>query len=573
MATAYVLVNIDGQPLGQFSQDAILEQVEVVQEINQHWWCYVTCRQTEDRRFPIEDSIGKDLQAIAVDQDGSQTFLFSGLVLDAELEYEIFGSYTARLTGVSKTYLMDLAPRQKYYDYGQNTAPNVVNETISRAGLTLGDPPPPGDFPMPLVQWGETDYKLLVRIADDAFHFVLPNAQDGQTVNVKGEFADGPTLKWRTEDQLMSFRVRGRLGTAKMDGAHYNPIEGLSKNYTDVKGGPDYFDGASQMVSKVKEQSDAKLKNGYLTDRRSVLNLGEYDVLLQKEVNRALETGITGQGVSLEPKVTAGKKVIIQGVVNVEGTFGVTKVAHHWKPDGYTNDFWCTAASEYKDPVRPKSNPWYGVVIARVFDNNDPKKLGRVKVQYYWQADNQTFWARMMTPHAGSSRGFYFMPEVGDEVVVAFEDGDPERPIVLGCLWNNPDNPPAEDYWGGEYANNDVKRIITKSGHRIQLVDKQGKESISIATPTHLKISMVESSDENGRPTMTLHSDGDIFLDAPNGRIHCKSKLFSREVGDAPVGGVLGGIVHGVGDAAGGVGGVVGGVVHGVGDVVGGQKK
>jgi len=222
--------------------------------------------------------------------------------------------------------------------------------------------------------------------------------------------------------------------------------------------------------------------------------------------------------------------VTIQGLTNAEGDYGVTKVLHQWTPNGYTNQFWCMASSEYRDPTPPPKKQWYGVVIGRVVDNNDPQKLGRIQLQYFWQEQNQTSWARMMMPHTGSQRGIYFMPEVGDEVVVAFEDGDPERPIVLGCLWNATDTPPTEDYWGGEYANNDVKRIMTKSGHRIQLVDKQGKESISIATPTHLKIAMVESSDENGRPTMTLHSDGDIILSA-TGRIHLKSAFFSREVG------------------------------------------
>src|ERR1700759_1150887 len=110
MGTAFLRVDLEGQPLYEFSEDVLMEQVDVVQEVNQHWWCYIRCRQTEDRRFPIEDSLGKDLQVVAVDEEGTETYLFSGFVLEAELEYEIYGSYTARLTGVSKTYNMDVAP-------------------------------------------------------------------------------------------------------------------------------------------------------------------------------------------------------------------------------------------------------------------------------------------------------------------------------------------------------------------------------------------------------------------------------------------------------------------------------
>jgi type VI secretion system secreted protein VgrG len=125
-----------------------------------------------------------------------------------------------------------------------------------------------------------------------------------------------------------------------------------------------------------------------------------------------------------------------------------------------------------------------------------------------------------------------FMPEEGDEVVVAFEDGDPERPMVIGCLWNGVDKAPRQEFWGGELQDNDVKRIVTKSGHRMQFVDKKGKESIVLATPKHLKLSLIETTDETGRSMLTLHSEnGDIFLSAPNGRIHFHSKFFSREVG------------------------------------------
>jgi uncharacterized protein involved in type VI secretion and phage assembly len=174
---------------------------------------------------------------------------------------------------------------------------------------------------------------------------------------------------------------------------------------------------------------------------------------------------------------------------------------------------------------------WPGVVPARVTANDDPRGFGRIAVRFFW--DEQTgpnVWVRVMTPHAGSDRGFYFLPEVGDEVLVGFEDGDPERPIILGSVWNGVDKPASEDFWGEEWADNDCKRIVTKSGHRIQMVDKQGKESMVIATPRHVKISMMENSSESGRANLMLHSDGDIFVHA-GGRIHFKSAFFSREVG------------------------------------------
>jgi len=210
----------------------------------------------------------------------------------------------------------------------------------------------------------------------------------------------------------------------------------------------------------------------------------------------------------------------------------VTEVLHRWTPKGYRNEFRCTPWKNFVSPDRPEPKVMRGLVTARVVDHNDPRKMGRVKVQYDWQEDGETGWIRMTTPHAGADRGFLFMPEKGDEVLVAFEHGDAERPYVVGCLWNGVDQAPREDFWGGDIENNDVKRIVTKGGHRIQLSDKEGKEAIVIATPSKLKIALLEKADETGRSMILLHSeDGDIFVSAPNGRVHFRSKYFSREVG------------------------------------------
>jgi type VI secretion system secreted protein VgrG len=184
--------------------------------------------------------------------------------------------------------------------------------------------------------------------------------------------------------------------------------------------------------------------------------------------------------------------------------------------------------------------PWNGLVPARVVEHNDPAKMGRIKVQYFWQEDSTAYWARMITPHAGADRGFMFLPEVGDEVVVGFEDGDIERPIVLGCVWNGVDKAPRVGFWdkvedvtqNADMQANDVKRIVTKSGNRFQMVDKKGQEAIMLATPGSIRVALINKANETGRETLLLEtSAGDIIFNAPNGRIHFCAQHFSREVG------------------------------------------
>src|SRR5947199_2128214 len=109
-----------------------------------------------------------------------------------------------------------------------------------------------------------------------------------------------------------------------------------------------------------------------------------------------------------------------------------------------------------------------------------------------------------MSLHAGADRGFLTVPEIGDEVWILFEEGDPERARVLGSAWNGVHHPPRDEFWGGDVSDNDVKRIVTKSGNRITLSDKDGKNSIVLATPTHLKLSMLENSNETGDSILAL---------------------------------------------------------------------
>ncbi len=85
----------------------------------------------------------------------------------------------------------------------------------------------------------------------------------------------------------------------------------------------------------------------------------------------------------------------------------------------------------------------YGVAAGIVTNNQDPDGLGRVRIRFPWLSDdNETDWARIATMMAGSGRGSFFLPEVGDEVLVAFEHGDINHPFVIGMLWNGVDTPP-----------------------------------------------------------------------------------------------------------------------------------
>lgn len=166
------------------------------------------------------------------------------------------------------------------------------------------------------------------------------------------------------------------------------------------------------------------------------------------------------------------------------------------------------------DPKEKQSaaNRIYGVVVGVVTGNQDPDGMGRVKVRFPWLSNaDESHWARIATPMAGDGRGLYFLPEVDDEVLVAFEHGDARLPYVVGSLWNGKDAPPAKN----DDGKNNIRVIRSRSGHVVRLVDEQGSEKIEIIDKSN-KNSIVFETASN---TITIAADKDIVLSAPKGTI------------------------------------------------------
>ncbi|AOY79953.1 phage baseplate assembly protein V [Moorena producens JHB] len=159
----------------------------------------------------------------------------------------------------------------------------------------------------------------------------------------------------------------------------------------------------------------------------------------------------------------------------------------------------------------------YGVVVGVVTNNEDPEGLGRVKVKYPWLSDeDESDWARIATLMAGNERGIYFLPEVDDEVLVAFEHGDVRLPYIIGSLWNGKELPPATNEDGA----NNIRVIKSRSGHVIRLNDEEGAETIEIVDKTE-KNSIIFDTANN---TIAITTDGDITLSASQGKIKLEAQ-------------------------------------------------
>jgi uncharacterized protein involved in type VI secretion and phage assembly len=169
------------------------------------------------------------------------------------------------------------------------------------------------------------------------------------------------------------------------------------------------------------------------------------------------------------------------------------------------------------EQTRRNESKIFGVVAGIVINNKDPEKLGRVKVKIpRISGEEESNWARIVTFMGGKERGAFFLPEVDDEVIVAFEYGDVNMPYVIGSLWNGKDKPPEQNANG----KNDIRVIKSRSGHIIKLDDTENNEKIEIIDKAEKNKIIIDTKNNK----ISINSDKDIELSAPNGKVIINAK-------------------------------------------------
>jgi len=240
-------------------------------------------------------------------------------------------------------------------------------------------------------------------------------------------------------------------------------------------------------------------------------------------------------------KLKAGSTVSI-GVVgdHFEGRYTISGARHVFGQNGYRTHFVISGRQDRSllglaslgasnGHATAGGAPINGVVIAQVTDNNDPKNQARVKLKFPWLDDNyESDWTRVTQLGAGPNSGALFMPEVNDEVLVAFEFGDIRRPYVIGSLYNGQDKP---NLGSGLFNNGQVMRrgLISRKGHQFIFFDDPNKAGVAIiSSDGNLKISLNETNSEihissqgkvhvESQQDMTLESQANLKLKAQQG--------------------------------------------------------
>jgi uncharacterized protein involved in type VI secretion and phage assembly len=191
-----------------------------------------------------------------------------------------------------------------------------------------------------------------------------------------------------------------------------------------------------------------------------------------------------------------------------------------------------------------QANKVYGVVVGIVRDIKDPLNLGRVKVDFPWLGESEeavsisseedrahSYWARIATLMAGQGTGTYFIPDVDQEVLVAFEHGDLDRPFIIGALWNTEDTP--SETMDSE-GNNYVRSIRSRSGHQITFDDNTDEQAAKLVIQTQGGHQVVlDDAGDQGKIEIKTGAGQTLALDDAGGQVTLSDKSGNQFVLDA----------------------------------------
>lgn len=467
---------------------------------NAHFKTYLTQRTNDHDEFtivvrenaidPIKrpvmeksgDLLGESI-VIKFHQYGKVVQTYKGVITKIENYKEEGGGYgELRISGKSPTILLENG--KDCQTYIEKDLPEIIKEATEEypnfakvyieGGLNNSSRIPY------CVQYNESDFSFISRLAKRYGEFFYYNglqlifgnkAQETIPLTHGAELID---VSFEVELQPQNFRYVGY-------DTHYNNTD--QKEAKDIitqdKINPVIWDaikGANKIYTKVPEKLASNIPTEYTS---GYLNRA---VKLEKEKREQM---MVVKGKSRNPQMRVGVFAKLRSIYDLPmETFRVIEIKHYQEGYEYYNEF--TAIPDafipyyYDEDSYPKAlqQP------ARVIDNNDPEGLGRVQVQFVWQERKKehTPWIRVVQPHAGAGKGFYFIPEIGEEVLVDFEFQNAERPYVVGAHYNG------EEMSRYHTKGNDKKVIHTRSGTKIVLNDGEG--SVFIEDPSGNSIYM-----------------------------------------------------------------------------------
>ena len=442
MHVAAVSVHIDGAQIAPELREALTE-VRVRDTLALPSSAVV--RFIDPRGERVDDTLfalGAQLEVKtgAID-DRSATSIFKGELVAFEPEFTQDGVYIV-IRGYDKSHR--LQRERKVRTFQDVSVGDIVQRLTGEAGLQ-GSVSYSGSVRYAFFQQSaETDREVIARLERDhdcRFHF-----EDGRYVFGDAADAGAETVRLKYTEGLLSFRPRVSAvqQVDKVDVRGWDP-ESKQTIHTSAGNGRPTSEIGVQRSSVARAFGSSTM----LVSDRTVESFDQARALAESGLARRADAYVEAEGLSIgTPLIRAGKKVRIEGVgTKLGGTYVISAATHTYRgTKGYQTAFQVSGRSErgLLDLMHPpERRDWARSLVVGVVTNvNDPDQLGRVKVRFPALDDQlESTWARIVTTAASQERGLLMLPQVGDEVAVAFENGDARRPLVIGALFNGRDKP------------------------------------------------------------------------------------------------------------------------------------
>jgi type VI secretion system secreted protein VgrG len=444
--------------------------------------------------IPVHENEYKDASNKSLDYVGKQIIIkiasnntktesdlhFVGVVTQSEMLREFGAATNIVLKGNSPTIFLDGS--KNTISYTDKNLSTIAQEVLQPYGQLKSVVKIQSDKTMPYtVQYNESDFEFLKRQAKKRGQWMYYNGEElyfGKGKSKSFKLTYGVTLSHlNIKSQVVP--LEANLSSYNPDNSGFNTISasttldrigGMASNmyspsnrYPEVLGpnlawqSPEEDLSQKATINQEKQISKLKIING--TSVETGLRIGDSISINEQEFSFSNKPGGNG---------------------NDYGSFLITKLVHTVNEIGTYENQLEGLALEAKVPpyANINANPIAPTQTAEVIDNNDTAGMGRVKVAFPWQKASglDTPWLRLVNPHAGDGKGMYFIPEIGENVLVGFENGNAEKPYVLGTMYHG------NSLSSYHTAGNDQKVIHTRSGTKMIMNDAIG--SIFIEDPS-----------------------------------------------------------------------------------------
>ena len=455
--------------------------------------------------------IGKGIKISISSMSGSDTYnQFNGIITDISIARHSGTGADVVFKGYSPTILLEDGENTRCY--AEKSISQIVAEVTKGypKDLSVKSSPSPDTKFDYLVQYRETNFAFLTRLAEETGKWFYYDGKDVQF----GKLNSANKVSMKLGNDLSTFDL----------GLHVKPLKFTDNSYDYVNNSVIKVPSSSIKVSGLDALGNDLLDKSDQLFSKDQNALPYYKVKNQSELKEfstskksAAATDLTTlNGISYSPKLKIGTKIDISSNDHDKnstnyGSFIVTGVTHMVQSHGvYHAKFDAISANI----TVPASNPnaldvFCATQPAVVSNNNDPDGYGRVKVKFPWQTDIETPWIRIVNHHAGKNKGFQFIPEVDDEVLVAFENSNPSRPYVMGSLYHG-----KAAHKDRNDKDNHIKTIRTKSGNEVKFYDKDGEEEI-----------LIQNKDGQNSISLSLKDGGKITIKSKN-----KMELLAKEI-------------------------------------------